>query len=171
MVDCTPEIVRLDIALHEDLIQVPPALRIVPMILNMLLSDLRGKHGTEPVPQGTHRLVTDVDPAFMKKVLELPQRQRKVDVHHHCKPDDLGRRLEVAEWIGHALKGKAAPTHAQARFSDTATRRDVLPTGSREYRNGCQSGEYRRNIHLRQMSRTPFLIFSLYVVAETINFW
>jgi len=40
----------------------------------------------------------------MKKVLDLPRRQRKPHLHHHRKPDDLGRRLGIAEWIGQAAR-------------------------------------------------------------------
>ena len=46
--------------------------------------------------------MADIDPALMEKVFDIPKRQRKPDIHHHRKLDDLGRRLEVAERIaGH----------------------------------------------------------------------
>jgi len=77
--------------------------------------------GTEPVLPGTHRLVADIDPTFMKKVLDLSQRQRKAHVHHHCKPDDLGRRLEVAKWIGHAVTLRPHRRRLKSSSSDTAS--------------------------------------------------
>jgi hypothetical protein len=43
------------------------------MPLNSSLLDLRGEHRTKPVPPEPHRLVTDIDPSFMKQVLDLPQ--------------------------------------------------------------------------------------------------
>jgi len=37
--------------------------------------------------------------AFMEQVLNVPQRQREPDLHHHRKADDLRRRLEIAKRI------------------------------------------------------------------------
>ena len=57
---------------------------------NAPLPDLRGEHRTEPVPPEPHRLVTDVDAALEQQILDLPQRQRIADVHHHREADYLG---------------------------------------------------------------------------------
>ena len=37
-----------------------------------------------------HRLVADVDAALCEQVLDVPQRQRETDVHHHHQADHLG---------------------------------------------------------------------------------
>jgi hypothetical protein len=42
----------------------------------------------------------DVDPAFMQRVLDIPQRKRVAHNHHHRAADDLGRGLEVPEDTG-----------------------------------------------------------------------
>jgi len=47
--------------------------------------------------------VANVDAALIEQILDLPQRQRETDLHHHRKANDLGRRLEVAERIFHSL--------------------------------------------------------------------
>jgi hypothetical protein len=41
------------------------------MMLNPALPDLRGEHRTEPVPPEMHRLMTDVDTAFVQQILDL----------------------------------------------------------------------------------------------------
>lgn len=37
---------------------------------------------------------------FMQQILDIPQRPRIPDVHHHGETNDLRRRLEVAENAG-----------------------------------------------------------------------
>jgi len=44
--------------------------------------------------------MADVDPALEQQVLEVPERQRVLHVHHHHEADHLGRGVEVAEWAG-----------------------------------------------------------------------
>ena len=85
-----PQIMHLTIDLHEDLVQVPAPLRQGPQRSRSLLPDLCGKHRTEPIPPEPHRLMADIDPSFMKQVLDLPQRQGKTDINHHGKANNLG---------------------------------------------------------------------------------
>ena len=80
---------RLAIDLHEHLVQVPATVRI-PTVMNPPLPDLRGKHRTEPVPPEPYRLVADIDTALEQQVLDLAQRQRITNLHHHRQADDLG---------------------------------------------------------------------------------
>ena len=84
-----PQIVSFAIDLHKDLVQVPAPARI-RMVLNAPFPDLRGEHRTEPVPPEPYRLVADIDASFMKKILDLPQRQRIPDPDHHRQADNLG---------------------------------------------------------------------------------
>ena len=62
----------------------------VTMPCRSLLPDLCGKHRTKPIPPEPHRLMADIDPSFMKQVLDLPQRQGEADIHHHRQADNLG---------------------------------------------------------------------------------
>jgi hypothetical protein len=100
VIDGTPEVVRLAIDLHENLVQVPAPVRI-QMTLNPALPDLCGEHRPEPVPPEPYRLVADIDAVFEKKILDLTQRQRISDIHHPRKADNLGRTVEIAEGISH----------------------------------------------------------------------
>ena len=43
--------------------------------------------------------MADVDAALEQQILDVAQRQRIVNVHHHNEPDDLGRAVEIAERI------------------------------------------------------------------------
>ena len=65
------------------------------MALNAPFSDLGGKHRTETVPPEPHRLVADIDATLEQQILDLAQRQRITDVHHHGEADYLGRTVEI----------------------------------------------------------------------------
>ena len=93
------------------------------------LSDLSGKHRAEPVPPEPHRLVADIDAAFEKKILDLTERQRIADIHHHCKADDLGGTVEIAERISHPRRLRNAPTRLKPIWSDTADDGTVKANG------------------------------------------
>ena len=41
--------------------------------------------------------MADVNAAFVEQVLNIPKRERKLDVQHHGQADDLGARFEIAE--------------------------------------------------------------------------
>jgi hypothetical protein len=60
VIDSTPQIMRLAIHPHENLVQVPAPVRI-PTVMNSLFPDLLGKHQAEPVPPEPYHLVADVD--------------------------------------------------------------------------------------------------------------
>ena len=46
--------------------------------------------------------MADINSAFVKAVFDVSERQRKKDIHHHGKLDDLRRRFEIEKWvIGH----------------------------------------------------------------------
>ena len=46
----------------------------------------------------------DIDAALVEQILDVPQRARKADVHHHRKADDLGRSLEIFERTTYPLR-------------------------------------------------------------------
>ena len=64
--------------------------------------------------------MADIDPAFMKQVLDLSQRQREPDIHHHRQADHLGRCLEVSEGIPHPRTLRDALLVLRQFYSDTA---------------------------------------------------
>ena len=39
----------------------------------------------------------DVDAPLVQKILDVPQREREPNVHHHGQADDLGTGLEIAK--------------------------------------------------------------------------
>jgi len=43
--------------------------------------------------------VANIDAAFKQKILDLAQRQRISDIHHHRKPDNIGRTVEITEGV------------------------------------------------------------------------
>ena len=89
-------------------------------MLNPAFPDLRGEHRTEPVPPEPHRLVTDIDAAFVQQIFDLAQRQRVADIHHHREADDLGRRVEIAERIFHPRRLRTGLASLKPIWSDSA---------------------------------------------------
>ena len=51
------------------------------------------------------RPTADIDAALAKDILDLAQRQRIPDVHHHREANNLGRRVEISEWVSHLSVG------------------------------------------------------------------
>ena len=41
-----------------------------------------------------------------KNILDLAQRQRTPDVHHHREANNLGRRVKISEWVSHPTRLK-----------------------------------------------------------------
>ncbi len=74
----------------------------------------------EPVPPGSYRLVADIDSALVEQVFDLPQRQGEADIHHDRQADDLGRGLEIKEWIAHPKRLRNALHCLELFCSDTA---------------------------------------------------
>ncbi|OIQ71714.1 hypothetical protein GALL_466670 [mine drainage metagenome] len=105
------------IDLHEYFVEVPsPAARSHPR--NPTFSDFRGEQRTEAVPPKPNRFVADLNAALMQQVLNVAQRQRISNIHHHRQADDFGRRLEVPEpgSLGHGRRLRDRP----ARLKDFA---------------------------------------------------
>ena len=69
-----------------------------------------------------HRLVADVDATFEQQVLDLAQRQRITDVHHHREADDLGRAVEITEGIVHRRRLRILARSLKPIYSDNAKR-------------------------------------------------
>jgi len=120
MVNRTPQVVGFTIDPYEYLVQVPAPVR-VRMMINPTPSDLGGKQRTEPVSPKPNRLVTDVDATFGQQVLDLPQRKRKPDIHHHREPNYLGRTVEISEGVFHPLRLGNSPYWLKPIYSDNAT--------------------------------------------------
>ena len=63
------------------------------------LADFTRKRGAKSIPPIANSFMANVDAAFMKQIFNVAKRKWKSDVHHHGQADDLGRCLEIAEWI------------------------------------------------------------------------
>ena len=104
-----PEIMRLSIDPDEHLVQVPAPLR--KRLMKASLPDRGRKHrttyrsGTEPSRGrcGCHSLE--------QKILDLSQRQRIADIHHHHEADHLGRAVEITE-VGLRIAGGVGGTQS-----------------------------------------------------------
>jgi len=119
VINGTPEIMRLAIDPDENLVQVPAPVRI-PTVMNASFPDLHGEHRTETVPPETHSLVADIDATLKQQVLDLAQRQRISNIHHHRQTDDLGRTVEIAEGVFHPRRLRAGTVSLKPFCSDNA---------------------------------------------------
>ena len=100
MINGTPKVKCLAVDTHKHLVQVPAPARI-RMVLDSALSDLRCEQWAETVSPEPHRLVADTDTALEQQVLDLAQRQRVPNIHHHREADDFGRTIEITELVFH----------------------------------------------------------------------
>jgi len=57
----------------------------------------------------------DIDAALVAETVDIVQRERKPDVHHHRKANDLGRSLKIFKRIAH--RGRpGSHVHAHKSF-------------------------------------------------------
>jgi hypothetical protein len=91
--------------------------------------NLYGKHRSEPVPPKSHRLVADIDTALEQDVLDLAQRQRISNIHHHRQADDLGRTVEITECMFHLRRLRNSPSRFKPFYSDSALARGCRRAG------------------------------------------
>ena len=84
------------------------------------LPDRGRKHRTEPIPPVPNRLVADVDAPVEQNILDLSQRQRIVDIHHHHEADHLGRTVEIPEGIAHRGRLRNLASRLKPIYSDNA---------------------------------------------------
>ena len=96
MIDSAPQLVCLPADLYKHLIQVPLPLWRLPHAFRSAFADLVREVSTETVDPVPDRFMANVDAALVKQVFHVAQGQRKSNIHHDRKLDDLGRRLEVA---------------------------------------------------------------------------
>jgi DNA-binding IscR family transcriptional regulator len=88
--------------------------------MNAPFLDLRSEHRSEPAPPEPNCLVADIDTALEQKILDLAQRQRLADIHHHRQADDLGRTVEIMERVFHPSRLKNGLVCLKPFCSDTA---------------------------------------------------
>ena len=91
LVDRTPQVDHLTVQLDVHLVEVPAPVTDAAHTRQPLAPDLAGEQRTEPVPPHSHSLVANVDPVFEQQVLDVAQRQRITDLHHHNEADHLRR--------------------------------------------------------------------------------
>ena len=92
----------------------------VRITMNSSYDHLRGENRAEPVPPESYRLVADIDTAREQQVLDLAQRQRVPDIHHHREANDFWRTIEIAEGVFQPLRLGTNPAPLKPICSDTA---------------------------------------------------
>lgn len=62
VINCTPQIVGLAVDLHEDFVQVPFPIGVIPDLLDATFADIGGEYRTKSVPPEPHGFMRNVDP-------------------------------------------------------------------------------------------------------------
>jgi len=103
--------------------------------MNASFPDLRREHRTKPVPPEPHCFVADIDAPLEQEILDLSQRKRITDVHHHRGADHLGRTVEITEGILHPRRLRNATPRLKPIYTDkdrygthAASSRQFTPT-------------------------------------------
>lgn len=107
------------IDLQENLVRMPPTVRICPQILDTFLTDPKRNHRPEPVSPRTDGFIAHVDAALMQQVFDITRRQREAGVQHHGRADDFGRSPEVTKWAALLRDGKLL--RRPARFNQVSS--------------------------------------------------
>jgi hypothetical protein len=79
----------LAIDLYENLIQMPLLLGELTEMAGSLSPNLASKQSPKPVNPEPNAFVANVYTTFMKYVLNISQRKREADIHHHCELDNF----------------------------------------------------------------------------------
>jgi len=64
--------------------------------------------------------VADVDAPLEQNILDLSQRQRIADIHHHREADHLGRAVEITKRIAHRRRLRNLARRLKPIYSDNA---------------------------------------------------
>ena len=115
MIDSAPEIVRLAVNPHEDLVQVPTPLWHGAEVFCPPASDLGVESWAEAVPPKPHGLVADIDLSLKQKIFDLTQQERIADVKQYRGPEDLQSAAETTESILHLSRLRIAMGLPKAR--------------------------------------------------------
>ena len=90
LIDCTPKVDHLSIQLHVHLIEVPAPVAKAAHARDALPTNVAGEQRPKPVPPHPHCLVANVDPSLEQQVLDVPEAERVLHIHHHDEADHLG---------------------------------------------------------------------------------
>ena len=83
-------------------------------------ADLRSELRAKAVPPEPDGLMADIDASFKQDVLNLAQRKRIANVHHHRVADHIGRTIEAAERVFHPRRVWNATHRLKSDCSDSA---------------------------------------------------
>ena len=70
--------------------------------------------------------MANIDAAFEQQILDLAERQRVPDIHHHRQTDYLGRTVKVAEGISHPKTLNGSVGSLKLDCSDNAERNKLV---------------------------------------------
>ena len=110
MIDRSPQVVAFTVDPHENLVQVPTPLWPCAQSVRSVFCGFRRRVSDQIVAtrtartRGSHRYLVRAS-----QVLHVPQRERKPDVKHHRRTDDLGAGLEVLERVALCHAGRVGP--------------------------------------------------------------
>ena len=94
MIDRAPEVMFDAVDFDENFVEMPTAMPECAHGCGSISTDLGSKYLTKAVPPEAYRLMCDVDSALVQEILNVPQRKRISNIHHHRQTDDSGKVLK-----------------------------------------------------------------------------
>jgi hypothetical protein len=89
MIDRSPEIDHLPVDPDVLLVEVPLPVSKPAHSADPLTPDVSSEKWPEAVPPLPHSLMANIDAALEQEILDVPQAQRKSDIHQNHQPDNL----------------------------------------------------------------------------------
>ena len=113
VIDGMQEVVTLSFDLHEHPVGRPLACQKHAQLLHPFLTDLGRKQRAKSVLPELYGFVSDVNPEFTGRVVDIAKRQSKPGIEHDRQADGLGAGSEVAK--------RAAFDHCRALLTGPRT--------------------------------------------------
>jgi hypothetical protein len=83
VIDRSPQIHHLSVDPHVHLVEVPLPVPKSAHSADPLTTDFSNEKGPEAVPPLPHGIMADIDAAIEQEILDVPQAQRKLDIHQN----------------------------------------------------------------------------------------
>ncbi len=111
---------RLSVDFYENLVQVPLPIGVSAQVLDAFLANFCSKNQAEPVPPVANRFVADVDAALVQQVLDVPERKREANIHHHRQANYFWAAVKILERVAflHGQTLRNQPARLKAIPSD-----------------------------------------------------
>lgn len=90
VIDSSPEVVLDTVDLNENLVEVPLPLSMLAHEGSTFRADFAGEDRSETIDPEPDAFMANINSSLMEQVFDVPQQERKSNVHHHRQLDNFG---------------------------------------------------------------------------------